>query len=141
MKKIVTKILSVMLLAVTVFCIGCSGNKKDEVVTIYNKTNYIVDCIALAPESDVLNSKDKIILFDSENIHAPMYAEDYKIKVPMSLLEKDWYLYVSGAKKGFLEMYISETAIGDIFNNDTYGFQLEFDSEAENFVIVPLSGV
>ncbi len=141
MKKITALILSALLLSTLLFT-SCGTALKDEVVTIYNRTNVTVNVIAMAPEKDVLNSEDAIVFCDSPSALGVMSAEDYFAKIPEDLLDSDWYLYVSGTSDRQKDPYVLEENVGAVFANDhTYGFQFVFDYDIENLKIVPLSGV
>lgn len=141
MKRITALILSALLLC-TLLVTGCGKAVKDEVVTIYNRTNVKVNIIAMAPEADVLNSENVIIFCDAPAALDVMSAEDYFTEIPEELLNSDWYLYVSGTSDRQEDPYILEKNVGAVFENDhTYGFQFIFDYDVENLDIVPLSGV
>ncbi len=141
MKRITAFVLSALLLCV-LFATGCGKAVKDEVVTIYNRTNVTVDVIAIAPEADVLNSENAIVFCNSKGAHGVMSAEDYFAKIPEKLLDSDWYLYVSGTSKRQETPHVLEENVGKIFENDTiYGFQFVYDYENENLKLIPLSGV
>ena len=122
--------------------LSCSLLTTEEVLTVYVASEaHTVDCIAIAPEPDVMNSGKKIILFDYTEMMQPKSSKDYHVDIPDSQHDGTWYIYVSGAVKGFLEMYSYEENVGELFTGEVYGFSIDFEDEAKTFVLTPLSGV
>ncbi len=148
-EKQVKRILSVLLAAMMLLlCTSCQFLKTEETLHIYNAAeDAYVDCVAIAPTPDVLNSEDAIILFGADRKMNPRTANDYTFKVQDSMLNGTWYIYVSGSVKlfadqyGFTEMFKTEQEIGAVFTGSVYGFQIEYDSENQTFLITELSGI
>ena len=145
MKRIISVILAAMLLLLGT---SCKYLKTEETLHIYNATSdCYIDCVAIAPTPDALNSKDAIILFTANEKLNPQTAADYTFKVEDSMHGGDWYIYVSGSLKlfadeyGLTEMFKTEQEIGTVFTGSVYGFQIEYDSENEAFIITELSGI
>lgn len=146
MKRLAKIILSSVFIFLLIFAVGCQKAMVNEVVTIYNKTNHTIAVIAIAPEKDVINSEEMVVILDGDSAHSPMSADDYKIQIPEELIDSSWYIFVSGVKienGSYTENDIAtfESEVGKIFTDDTYGFQIEFDDIEKTFVLIPLSGV
>lgn len=145
MKRIISFILAAMMLLLGT---SCKYLKTEETLHIYNATgDCYIDCVAIAPTPDVLNSEDAIILFAADERLKPKTAGDYAFKVEDSMHDGEWYIYVSGSLKlfadeyGLTEMFKTEQEIGTVFTGSVYGFQIEYDSENETFIITELSGI
>lgn len=138
MKKLISIILAAAMLTLLTAC-----GKTEEIITVYNSSDYHIDSITIAPEANVTASDEAIVLFDYEIDHqtrlANKSAYDYTVEIPTDELDDDWYVCITGSPEGFIDMYTLEVELGEIFENGTWGFTIDFDTEAENFVITPLT--
>lgn len=137
MKKLIPLLLTAVLFTALTSC-----GKTEEIITIYNASDYYIDCIAIAPEPDVFTSEDAILFFDYELDYTsrldPKTAIEGNFEVPADLADETWYIYVSGSYEEFIDMYEQVIEAGAIFADGTWGFQIDFDSEAGNFDITLL---
>ncbi len=137
MKKLIPLLLVTLLITALTSC-----GITEDTLTFHNASDYHIDCIAIAPEADVLASDEMILFFDYEldfeSLLAPKSTLEFSFEIPNDKLDDTWYLHVSGAPEGFLEMYVKEIEAGAIFSDGTWGFTINFDSEAKNFTLTPL---
>ncbi len=137
------KIFSALLAFTMIFILAACGVTEEEVITVYNSSEFYIDRIVIAPEENVLESTKKIVLFDSrENPElrmSPASSVDFTVDVPQSLADSVWYVSVSAAPDAFLGMYTATENFGAMFKDGIWGMNIFYeDVEFQNIVIAPL---
>ena len=138
MKHTLKRITAIVLMLVMSACVfGCAKN-VDKTITVYNASSLFLTALELSASEDFSDEDSTITIFDSVNIMQMGQSSDLVVKIPEKMLEGELFVYVKGVDTETYESFDRIEPIGTALNEDGWGFLIDFDKTAKEFIVTVL---